>query len=83
MVCDNCSLVPNIIKQRIRAHPKNSLFSQIKTREREIKKNMDKYVLVDSKNKVIEKFRAIQAAENHKHNIEKDYYEKLTIKKIK
>ncbi len=61
---------------------KNSLFSRIKTSGEQKKINLSKYAIVDSKGKIIEKFRNKITAKTLIVNLKREYYEELKIVKL-
>ena len=71
------------IKKETKKYPynrmKHSIFTQIRDIERRKHGEVDRYAIIDSKGKVIEKYRIRQTAENEMIKLRKDYYEELII----
>jgi len=61
---------------------KSNLFAQIRAREQRIKEKLPQYTIIDSKGKVIEKYRIRVTAQNEIKKIRNDYYEELRICKL-
>ena len=58
---------------------KHTLFAQIRAMERRKQGKMNRYAIIDSKGKIIEKYRIKQTADYALPKLRKDYFEELKV----